>query len=141
MSDPTYDQNALVHYLLGSLPEAETERLDELSIADAALAAKLEAAENDLIDAYVHGELTGETLEKFRTYYLASPTRRERVKFASALQEFSGSEEAPAIEAKSRESVSAKRGWWAGVFAIPAFQWGVGFDVGLASAGRLVGDR
>ncbi len=122
MSDPTYNQKSLNQYLLGLLPEPEAERLDELSVTDDSFSAELEAAENDLVDAYVRDELTGETLEQFRNHYLASPSRREKVKFALALQEFSEPEEVPAIEPKSRESLSPKRGWLARIFAIPAFQ-------------------
>jgi hypothetical protein len=122
MSDPTYDQNFLVQYLLGLLPEAESERLDELSIADDSFATKLEAAENDLVDAYVRDELTGETLEQFRNHYLASQARREKVKFALALQQFGEPAAVPAIEAKQADNGSSKRGWLAGIFAVPAFQ-------------------
>jgi cell division protein FtsB len=127
MSDPTYDQKSLVQYLLGLLPEAEAERLDELSIADDSFAVKLEAAENDLVDSYVRDELTGDALEQFRNHYLASPTRREKVKFASALQEFGEPAAVSAIESRPRDKSSSKRGWLAGIFEIPAFQWGISF--------------
>jgi len=125
MSDPTYDQNFLVQYLLGLLPEAESERPDELSITDDSFAAKLEAAENDLVDAYVRDELTGERLEQFRKHYLASPARREKVKFALALQEFGEPTALPAVEARPMDPGSAKRGWLAGIFTMPAFQSGL----------------
>jgi hypothetical protein len=124
MSDPSYDQKSLARYLLGLLPEAETERLDELSVANDSFATELDAAENDLVDAYVRGELTGEMLEQFRNRYLASPRRLEKMKFALALQEFSEPEPVPVIEARARESFSSPRGRLAGVFATPAFQWG-----------------
>ena len=39
------DDQLLVRYLVGSLPEDETERLDELSIADDQFAARLSAVE------------------------------------------------------------------------------------------------
>ena len=52
----------LVRYLLGSLPHEEAERLDELSIADDTVASRLSEAENDLVDAYIRNELSGETL-------------------------------------------------------------------------------
>jgi len=143
MSDPTYDQNFLVQYLLGLLPEAETERLDELSVTNDSFAAKLEAAENDLVDAYVRDELTGETLAQFKKQYLASPSRREKVKFALALQDFSEPVTVPAIEAQPTDHSSAKRGWLAGIFAIPAFQSGLAFAmlVLLFLGGWLVFDN
>ena len=71
------DVQKMIHYLLGSLPEKEAERLDELSITDDDFALRLNDAENDLVDAYVRGELSAETRERFKTFYLASSKRRE----------------------------------------------------------------
>jgi hypothetical protein len=79
------DDQTLVQYLLGSLPEAETERWDELSIADDEFAMRLSAVEYDLADAYARGELSGWTLERFQTFYLSTAKRREKVSFAESL--------------------------------------------------------
>lgn len=133
MSKQIDNNQAMTRYLLGSLPEAEAERLDELSITDDKFADALKAAEKDLIDAYVQGELTGAELEQFKSHYLASPTRREKVKFAQAFQVFAGKEldaqtaaaraETPAQAAKERK-VS---GWFSAlnIFTTPrlALQW------------------
>ena len=81
----TYDDWLLTWYLLGALGDEETERLDELSIADDDFASRLQVVEDDLVDAYVRGELAGETLEQFRSFYLSSGQRREKVQFAEAL--------------------------------------------------------
>jgi hypothetical protein len=75
----------LVRYILGLLPESETERLDEASIADDEIAERLRIVEDDLIDAYVRGNLDSETLERFEAYYLSSSARREHVRFAASL--------------------------------------------------------
>ena len=83
-----YDDNELRQYLLGSLPEAETEVFDELSIADEIFVERLDAVENDLIDDYVYREISGTELAQFESHYLASPRRREMVKFAQAFQPF-----------------------------------------------------
>ena len=71
----------LIRYLLGLLPDEEAERLDEASIVDDDVA-WLCVAESDLVDAYISGTLTGETLARFETFYLSSPARREKVRFA-----------------------------------------------------------
>jgi hypothetical protein len=76
------DDRQLARYLLGLLPEEETERLDEASIADDEIAARLRIVENDLVDAHVAGTLSGEMLQRFECHYLASPRRRENVKLA-----------------------------------------------------------
>ena len=80
----------LTGYLLGSLRQDQTERLDELSIVDGDFAARLDAVENDLVDAYVRGKLSGDTLQKFRVRYLSSDKRREKVRFAESLYLFEG---------------------------------------------------
>ena len=59
-----------------NLPE-DAERLDEASIVDDEIAARLRMVEHDLVDAYVRGRLTGDTLARFESHYLASPRRRE----------------------------------------------------------------
>jgi hypothetical protein len=76
------EDRELVRYLLGLLPDKDAERIDEQSIADDEVAARLRAVENDLVDAYVSGTLDGEFLERFESFYLASPRRRDKVKFA-----------------------------------------------------------
>ncbi len=77
----TTDQR-LVDYVLGLLPEPQAEQLDEASVVDDAVAARLRAVEDDLVDAYVRGDLKGTTLQRFEQYYMASPIRREKVAFA-----------------------------------------------------------
>lgn len=72
----------LVHYLLGLLPEREMDRLDEDSIVDDEVAARLCGVEDDLVDAYVMGTLDQTVREHFEASYLKSPRRRTKVKFA-----------------------------------------------------------
>ncbi len=112
------EQQELVRYLLGMLPDDEAERLDEESIADKDLAWRLEAVEHDLIDAYVSGTLGGETLGRFEAFYLTSPLRREKVSVARGLRrmvresrEAAAVTGAPAVDARRR--VPASRLAWA----------------------------
>src|SRR5580765_6197913 len=81
------DEGVLIRYLVGALAEPEAERLDELSIVDDEFAARLRAIENDLVDGYVRGELSGETLDLFQSNYLPSSASREKVRFAETLVE------------------------------------------------------
>ncbi|HMF97994.1 MAG TPA: hypothetical protein VKE96_27025 [Vicinamibacterales bacterium] len=76
-----HDQQ-LVRYLLGQLPPDDADRIDELSVVDDDIAARLRVVEDDLVDAYVRGALSGDTLKRFESHYLSSPLRRERVAFA-----------------------------------------------------------
>ena len=51
------DELLLVKYLLGRLTEEEQVQVEDRAFADRDYMAALEAAEADLIDAYVRGEL------------------------------------------------------------------------------------
>jgi hypothetical protein len=72
----------LTRYLLGLLPEEETDRLDELSVVDDGLAGQLGVAETQLVDAYLRGALPGDLRARFESHYLLSPARRGKVAFA-----------------------------------------------------------
>jgi hypothetical protein len=130
----SFDDQVLLRYLLGSLPEEEAERLDELSIGDDAFAWRLSAVENDLVDAYVRGELSGGDLTEFKKRYLSSPRRLQKLEFAEALCSFGGetvTAAAQALPARTAPGPEPKEEWsktwsprrW---FSVPrlALQWG-----------------
>jgi hypothetical protein len=127
--DGAYDSEMITQYLLGALPEAETARLDELSISDDEFAGALSTAEKDLVDAYVQGELPADELEQFKRFYLASPLRREKVEFARTFQVWSESNaSASAVELKSERRVKTVSSWFPGLNA-PNYGWQWGFAV------------
>jgi hypothetical protein len=76
---------SLMQYLLGNLPETDSERLDELSVSDDMLAMRLWDAENDLVDAYVRQELSAANHQRFKSHYLTTPRRLRKVQFAESL--------------------------------------------------------
>lgn len=80
------DEKLMTDFLLGNLPEEEIEQLDELSLTDDDFVNRLQSVDDDLVDAYVRGELSGTTLAQFKSNYLKSPKRQEKVAFAEALQ-------------------------------------------------------
>ena len=136
MNEKKYSNQAITEYLLGSLPEREAELFDELSIVDDEFAADLNCAENDLVDAYVRGELTGARLETFESRYLASAVRREKVNFAQALQGLAEKVAAQTNEENSAEKTvdlqtkpnQTRNGFFSArnIFALPPFpiaQW------------------
>ena len=69
----------MTRYLLGELPEPEAARFEDQYSADETLFEDLTAMEAELIDAYVHGELTPERRNRFETKYLASARQRQKV--------------------------------------------------------------
>src|SRR5580693_7946654 len=90
----------LLRYLLGALPVDEAEPIEEASLVDGALAARLNALECDLVDEYVRGEMEGPNLARFQSGYLSSPLRAQKVEVAPALSY--GKASAGAISSGSR---------------------------------------
>jgi uncharacterized membrane-anchored protein YhcB (DUF1043 family) len=89
------NEQLITEYLLGAASEYEQERLDEMSLTDDEFVDRLRAIENDLIDSYVTGELSGDALTRFNAHYLASPRRREKVEFAETFLGFADRSVAP----------------------------------------------
>jgi hypothetical protein len=130
------DEQLITQYLLGTLSEEEAEWLDEMSIADDIFAARLQTVENDLVDAYVSGELSGQLLESFKSHYLASSKRREKVAIAQGLQGFisktlsssQAERQHPNISADSiTDKLISRKGVLRRFFLTPglAIRWGV----------------
>ena len=152
LAKETHTNDLIVQYLLGSLSEEETERLDELGIVDDEFAVRLQLVENDLVDGYVRGELSGNTLERFASFYLSSSRRREKVRFAQVFQAAPArsvveaqattgrdrrAEASPAFESASRP------GWLRGIFGArrPALLWGVASIALLLALAGLVAEN
>ncbi len=109
MTQQTDDEQLITEYLLGSLPEAEVARLDELSFTNDEFNARLEGVEKDLIDLYVRGEMSDAMLERFNSHYLATPRRREMIGFAQAFQVFvdkSAKKSVAPIELENKKNVT-----------------------------------
>lgn len=123
----------LVRYVLGLLPDKDAERLDEQSIVDDEVAARLRSVENDLVDAYVCGTLEGEWLERFESWYLASPRRRDKVAFAR--QFLTAIDRLPTHAATVTPSVTALPG---PVSRRPPFIWLASAAVLLLVCGALL---
>jgi hypothetical protein len=119
VDERTYNDLLIIEYLLGSLGEEETERFDELSITDDEFAHRLRAVENDLVDSYARGELSGQRLERFESFYLASPVRREKVSFAKAFH--SVASPTVLLDRQKRAVREPRRRF----FASPMLQWGL----------------
>lgn len=99
------DESMLTSYLLGVLPEDQTEQMDELSVADDEVAARLDDRENRLVDAFVRGELEERDAELFRSRYLASARRREKLVFAETLAAMIQKQNAPVRAAREVAAV------------------------------------
>jgi hypothetical protein len=128
LHESTHDDQQIVGYLLGLLPDEETEQLDEMSIAHDEVAWRLRVVENDLVDAYVGGTLAGETRERFESFYLSSPRRRQKVRFAGTFLRTVDRAGAPADTDAGRDRLRgsvaerdrpASQGSWAELRMVP----------------------
>jgi hypothetical protein len=88
--------------------------------------------EDDLVDAYVRGHLSGDSLDRFQSHYLASPYRREKVRFAESLLALC--DRAPAAP---RQSEQTARQWW---FS-PAWTFAAAACLMLLACGYLMYDN
>jgi hypothetical protein len=137
------DGARLVEYLLGSLPQSDSEALDESSVADDEFAMRLSAVENDLLDAYVRGQLSPPMREKFRTFYLSSGKRRQKLSLAEGL--FALEEKAAASRAPGDRLSASYRAWesqltssWRHLLFFPRWRWGFAAVAAMLVAGILL---
>src|SRR5436309_5437025 len=88
--DPT-DDELLRGYLLGELPEEQAEGLERRLLAEDDLFELSEAVEADLLAACARGELSAEERERVLRRLASSPSGRERLALARALNALAGS--------------------------------------------------
>src|SRR5262249_11123279 len=67
---------------------------------------RLVIEENELMDDYLRGDLTREQEERFMSYFLAAPERRQKLRFAKALKKrvSEGSPSKPGMEESARRT-------------------------------------
>jgi hypothetical protein len=79
------NEDKIIRYLLGELPEQEQLRLEERYFGDAEFFDQFLVMEDQLIDDYLRGQLSRRDKERFEKHFLSSPRGRERVKLARVL--------------------------------------------------------
>lgn len=81
------EREELRKYLLGELsPETQVEQLEERLLTDDEFFEEYEIVKDELMDAYLGGELGARELEQFEARFKSSPQRRRELKFASAFR-------------------------------------------------------
>jgi methionine-rich copper-binding protein CopC len=78
-------EERIIAYLLGELPEEQSEQFEEECFAQERWPAQISMGEEDLIDAYLRNELSQEQRQRFEQHYLTTEARQERVSMAAAL--------------------------------------------------------
>jgi hypothetical protein len=116
------DERLIRQYLLGALSEEGQAKVQDRLLCDRQFFDRLVVEENELVDDYLRGALTKQSEEKFESYFLASPERRQKLRFAKALKK-RVSEEAlskPRIEGSlRRKHLFGLKG-----FSLPSFAAG-----------------
>jgi hypothetical protein len=121
---PEPDDGGLRRYLLGLLPEAEAEALEEAYLAQPEVWERVRGVEDDLLDDYAADRLAPGDKTAFEERYLASPPLRQRVMAARTLRRALAERDAPAVP-----RVGARRG--------PRWTFPVGLAAGLLVAAAV----
>jgi len=128
------DEKLMVQYLLGNLSEEEQVRIEDRAFSDSNYMDALEAAEADLIDAYVRDELSRSERRGFERRFLTSPQRRSKVEFARDLARI-------AVGSKAAEAARSERpsGWLSLVGLVRAWHPALQFVVVLVALISVAG--
>jgi len=84
----TEQQSKLKDYLLGRLPEAELEAIDERLVTDGDFYEEILIAEDELIDQYLNKELNESDRKSFEEFFLISPERRAKLQFSDSFMSY-----------------------------------------------------
>jgi hypothetical protein len=106
----------IVEYLLGDLPEEKQSEIEDRAFQDEQYLQEILSAESDLIDEYVRGELSDSARLQFESRFLASAERRRKVEFARALA--SVTPEFAALEKNIRPATAPPPVSWPSALAV-----------------------
>jgi|GEM_PF-6940123 len=95
------EEHRIKEYLLGQLTEAEEEQVELRLLTDPDFAEEYDIVVNELTDDYASGKFEGQELEQMESHFFTSTQRRDKLKFALALN-------APAVK-KLKADMDAKR--------------------------------
>jgi hypothetical protein len=86
MVKQTFDNDqTIIRYLLNDLSEEDQALFEEAYLRDGSLFEQVQALEEELIEDYVKGDLSGHERHRFERHYLASDQRRARIETARQL--------------------------------------------------------
>jgi CHAT domain-containing protein len=138
MAHENQDDGLIRRYLLGRLVEDEREQLEEKMMADNEVFNRVLLAEDEMVEEYVHGELSESDRAGFEASFLSTPEGRKQVTYARALSEYvkdpspsskvrvrigeervaeeltapRPSAEGPGAQGPSKESKASRQAWW-----------------------------
>jgi hypothetical protein len=104
----------IIPYLLGELSPEEQEKLEIQYLNDDSLFEEMRIAEDELIEARYHGELSGPILERFKKQF-SKPVRRWNLEFTNALVRYAQASAQPTSAVASR-TLQPRKSWLASIF-------------------------
>jgi hypothetical protein len=131
MGTETNSQAGLMRrYLLGLLPEPEQAALEERFFEDGEILSEMRAVEQDLVDAYVRGQLGPDEKSVFESHYLSVSRHAERVAFAYDLLRLADAE--PDLTPQTGSTESREPFWrkWLSLFQTP--------QLAISAAGAMI---
>ena len=88
-------------YLLGGLDEARQNRLEERLLNDRELFEEVLISEDELVDQYLAGKLTGTEAKQFEAHFLVTSERQEKFRFGQALNKYLQLNDLPILTAEA----------------------------------------
>jgi septum formation inhibitor MinC len=122
----TQKDEMLTRYLLGDLPDAEKQRVEENFLKDDALFDEMVALEDELMYEYKQGNLTSREEKLFEKRFLATKQDKQKAIFADTFLKTIDSF-APAKQVVQKDNVVADVPWWKSLFSFqsPVLQFGM----------------
>lgn len=137
----TAEEQLMMAYLLGDLPEQEKARVEERIFADDEFYEQIAALKAELADGYARGELTARERERFENRFLNSAQGRERLAFARTMARAFGESGAAEISAPITASIE-ESSWRRSILTFfsarnPALQFSMAAAISLLLLGGL----
>ena len=95
MNAQTENSELIRKYLLGILPEEQSQDLEEQLLTSSDLREELLIVEDELIDDYLCGELSEAEQKQFDTHFLQAPERQQNLRFAKTFERYVADAEIP----------------------------------------------
>jgi anti-sigma factor RsiW len=117
MKADALNEDLIVRYLLGDLPEERLTEIEDRAFRDPEYLQEILAVESDLIDGYVRNELSDSERRLFQSRFLVSAERRQKVEFARNLTRVLP--ETTVAEREGRPAIDRGRiGLWGSITAL-----------------------
>lgn len=109
------DETQLRQYLLGLLPESESDEIEQNLLRDEDFAKTVEAVEDEIVDDYLDGTLIGANKQAAEDHFFRSPEHRRKLYFAQLLRSQLGKEKPPVIQHSTYLGIKPALYWGASV--------------------------